>query len=90
MPETPSPNRVGFYCAGSYLLIVVSVFAYTTYHTKPENVGYDWIPFYLLSLPWTSIIPGARQNFMIGFFLNGVFFYLLGWLLGWLPGRLRK
>ncbi len=36
-----------------YLCLVVALYAFTAHYTKPENVGYDWIPFILLAMgPW--------------------------------------
>jgi hypothetical protein len=71
-------NPGGFCVAATYLLIVVVVFAFTAYNTKPDNVGYDWIPFVLLSMPWYAV--GAR--FLLpGLIANAGLMYLLGTLL---------
>lgn len=74
------PNRLGIYVAAAYLLVVVGVYAVTAYNTKPDNVGYDWIPFVMLAMPWVAI--GRAQEFLIpGLIANVVIFYLFGTLL---------
>lgn len=70
-------NRGGFCVAASYFLVVVVVYAYIALTTKAENVGYDWIPFVLLAMPWYGI--GARLLFP-GLIANTVISYLLGML----------
>jgi hypothetical protein len=63
-------NRVnpgGFCVAAIYVPIVVVVFAFTASTTKPSNVGYDWIPFVLISMPWYGLderllLPGLIPN----------------------------
>jgi uncharacterized membrane protein len=72
------PNRFGIYVAAIYLLIVLGVYAITEYNTKPDNVGYDWIPFELLALPWPAI---SVRLLIPGFILNAGILYLLGTLL---------
>jgi hypothetical protein len=51
--EAVPKSRAHYYgvYAASYALVVVGVFAYTLYTTKPDYVGYDWIPFILLTWP---------------------------------------
>lgn len=83
-------NRVnpgGFSVAATYILIVAFVFAFTAYNTKPGNVGYDWIPFALLSMPW------YRANAWLllpGLVVNAGFMYLLGTVLETLWRRVVK
>ena len=61
-----------------YCVLVIFVYTYTATNTKPENVGYDWIPFILLAMPWYRINP---RLLMPGLILNAGVFYLLGVLL---------
>jgi hypothetical protein len=60
----------------------MGVFAYTSYTTKPDYVGYDWIPFILLTWPWSSI--GAKP--LLGLLLNAAILYIVGTVLE----RLRR
>jgi hypothetical protein len=66
------------YATASYVLVVAGVFVWTLYHTKPECVGYDWIPLYLLAM------PGLFVNFglLAGLTLNAGLIYLLGAVIG--------
>jgi hypothetical protein len=53
-------NRVnpgGFCVAVTYVLTVIVVFVFTAATTRPGNVGLDWIPFILLSVPWYGLKP---------------------------------
>jgi hypothetical protein len=68
-------DRVGVYCAGSYCAITLLVFVFTAVTTRPENVGYDWIPFVSLAMPWYRISP---RLLLVGLVLNAGCFYLLG------------
>lgn len=70
-------NPGGFCVAATYVLIVVVVFAFTASTTKPGNVGYDWIPFILLSMPWYGLSP---RLLLPGLIANAVLMYLLGML----------
>jgi len=82
----PRLSHAGLFTAGLYAVIVVGVFTFTWINTKPENVGYDWIPFILLSYPWFNIFAG---NPLPGFVLNAVILYMAGALLGHLIGQIR-
>lgn len=79
------PNRLGIYFTAAYLVIVGSVYAVTAYNTKPGNVGYDWIPFEMLAMPWVAI--GIKFLFP-GFILNAGISYLAGTLFEKLRRRL--
>lgn len=48
-----SVSAPGFALAACYFALVVAVFTLTAATTKPSNVGLDWIPFYLLTMPWS-------------------------------------
>ena len=48
------------------------------YPPKPEYVGYDWIPLYLLTFPWVLF----KLELADGLILNAGLFYLLGALVG--------
>lgn len=80
-------NRAGFCAAAIYVLIVVLVFSVTAYNTKPSNVGYDWIPFVLLSMPWYRLDP---QLLFPGLIANAGLMYLLGTLLDTLWCRIIR
>jgi hypothetical protein len=71
-------NPGGFCVAATYVLIVVVVFALTASTTKPSNVGLDWIPFMLLSMPWYAL---DIRLLVPGLVLNAGLMYLLGTLL---------
>jgi hypothetical protein len=72
-----SVNPGGFYLAVTYVLIVV-VFALTASTTEPSNVGLDWIPFVLLSMPWYAL---KVRLLVPGVIVNTGLMYLLGTLL---------
>ena len=71
-------NPGGFSVAATYVLIVVVVFALTASTTKPSNVGLDWIPFVLLSMPWYALdvrllVPGLIVNTGLMYLLGTLF-----------------
>lgn len=71
-------NRGGFRVASFYFFVVVIVYVYTSLTTKPSNVGYDWIPFILLAMPWyaisaTLLLPGLIANVGISYLLGSLF-----------------
>ena len=80
-------NPGGFSGAAIYVLVVVFVFVFTAYTTKPENVGYDWIPFILLAMPWYRLHP---QLLLPGLIANIGLMYLFGTLLHTLWCRIIK
>ncbi len=71
-------NQGGFCVSATYVLIVITVFAFTAATTKPSNVGLDWIPFILLSMPWYAL--NTRLLFP-GLVANACLMYLLGTIL---------
>lgn len=71
-------NPVGFLAAATYVLIVAAVFIITTSTTTPGNVGLDWIPFMLLSIPWYAI---DQRLLLPGLIANACLVYLFGSLL---------
>ena len=79
----PRWNRCGIYAAALYALVVVGVWAWIGFHTKPEYVGYDWIPLYLLAFPWLKL------ELADGLILNAGLFYLLGAVVGLLVSLAR-
>ena len=79
-------NPGGFYLAAIYVLTVVVVFALTASTTKPSNVGLDWIPFVLLSMPWYAL---DVRLLLPGLIVNTGLMYLLGTLLHALWRRIR-
>jgi hypothetical protein len=83
-------NRVnpgGFCVAATYVIVVVFVFVFTAYTTKPENVGYDWIPLILLAMPWYRL---HTQLLLPGLIANIGLMYLFGTLLHTLWCRIIK
>ena len=70
-------NPGGFCVATTYVLIVVVVFVLTASTTKPSNVGLDWIPFVLLSMPWYAL---DGRLLVPGLIVNAGLMYLLGTL----------
>jgi hypothetical protein len=71
-------NPGGFCVVASYTVIVIAVLAITALTTKPSNVGYDWIPFMLLSAPWFFWNPLMLWP---GLVFNAFLLYMLGALL---------
>jgi hypothetical protein len=71
-------NPGGCWFAGTYLVFIVAVFMFTAATTKPSNVGFDWIPFTLLSMPWYRL---DTRLLVPGFIANAGLMYLLGTLL---------
>jgi hypothetical protein len=83
-------NPTGFALAVCYFVLVVAVFALTAATTSPSNVGLDWIPFYLLTMPWsllferledphvpwTLIVAGFA--WLAGIVVNTAALYLIG------------
>ena len=80
-------NPAGFCVAATYVLLVALVFGLTAATTKPSNVGYDWIPFFLLAMPWSGM--NARL-LLPGLTVNVILLYLLGTLLQVLWYRVIK
>ncbi|MGA3069704.1 MAG: hypothetical protein ABSD43_05755 [Terracidiphilus sp.] len=56
------PNRLGIYAAAAYVLIVAGVYAATEYGGKPSGLGYEWIPFIWLAMPWYFWVPSSMLN----------------------------
>lgn len=73
------PNRLGICFAVTYLVIAVAVYTITAVTTKPSNVGLDWIPFFMLAMPWSKI---DARLLLPGLIINAGILYLLGTLLG--------
>jgi len=74
-------NPGGFCVAATYVLIVAVVFVLTASTTKPGNVGLDWIPFVLLSMPWYALdvrllVPGLIVNVGL-MYLSGTLLHAL-------------
>jgi hypothetical protein len=77
------PNRIGIYLVALYLILVAIAFAFGATHNQPDNVGYNWLPVMVLSMPWSVI---RAHIFLPGWVLNAVILYLLGTL----PGMFRR
>ena len=80
-------NPGGFCLAAIYVIAVVVVYATIAYTTKPGSVGYDWIPFVLLAMPWYGLYP---PFLLPGIFINIGLMYLLGTLLHMFWSRVIK
>lgn len=82
MASETAPKRklsvVGSCLAIAYLVLVMAVYVLIASVTKPDNVGLDWIPFVMLSMPWYALAP---QLLIVGFILNATILYLLGALI---------
>jgi hypothetical protein len=81
-------NPGGFCVAATYVLIVIAVFLFTAATTKPGNVGLDWIPFALLSMPWYGLntwllFPGLIANaclmYILGTLMHGFWNRVVKW-----------
>jgi fucose 4-O-acetylase-like acetyltransferase len=84
---TTRPGRLGIYLALGYLCLVVALYAFTAHYTKPENVGYDWIPFILLAMgPWYRM---GQEFWWVALILNASLLYIAGTLLQKLQRRSR-
>jgi len=81
-------DPVGIYLATAYLFLVVIVFVFTRTTTKPGNVGYDWIPFIMLAVPWYFVNP--RFFLLPGFVVNAGLLYLFGMACNKLRHRTSK
>ncbi len=77
----------GLCVATTYMLVVILVFVVTAVNTKPSNVGLDWIPFMLFSMPWYFINP---QLLLPGLAVNAAIMYLLGTVLEAFWRRVRQ
>jgi hypothetical protein len=80
-------NPGGLWLGAIYLIAVIVAYAIIAYTTKPGNVGYDWIPFVLLAMPWYRLYPPLL---LPGLLINTGLMYLLGTLLHMFWGRLIK
>jgi hypothetical protein len=82
------PCRLGKYLAAVYLCLVAALYAFTAHYTKPDNVGYDWIPFILLAMgPWYRMAPGFSW---VALSLNAALLYAAGTLLQKFVRRLSR
>ena len=72
-------NRLGIYLSGLYVLVVAAVYGLTALSAKPSDVGYEWVPFIMLAMPWVRM--GQAQEFLLlGLIANAVILYLFGTL----------
>jgi hypothetical protein len=67
------------------VLPVSALIGYTWYFTKPEYVGYDWIPVYFATMPWSRL----RMSLLLGAIINAAVLYALGSFLGLVIARVR-
>jgi polyferredoxin len=73
------PSRLGIIVAALYVFLVLVVYAITA-SSKPSGLGYEWIPFIFLAMPWT--LMGERLPILIfGFLVNTGILYLFGALI---------
>ena len=69
-------------------MLVSALFAYTWYSSKPEQVGYQWIPFALVTMPWSVLTRDFTLGTIGGAIANAVILYWIGYLIGIGDGRL--
>ncbi len=72
MDSTPKsrPLHFGFWLGGIYIFLATALFLLTALTTKPGNVGLDWVPFMILTAPWSGMdahlaLPGVLLNGVI-------------------------
>lgn len=63
----------------------LGIIATTWYFTKPEDVGYDWIPTYIATLPSSRL----RVWIPLGTIINAAVLYAVGAFLGFMITRVR-
>ena len=68
-------SRFGIYAVILYALVVVGSFAYGWFSNKPGYLGFNWIPFLVLALPWSKIFDAPA---VAGVVLNAGLLYLFG------------
>lgn len=89
--QDPAPGprvRLGLWLGGIYFTLATALFLVTALNTKPDNVGLDWIPFMVLTMPWSGMAPALM---IPGVFLNTLALWLLGTLVQQaLPGMRRS
>jgi hypothetical protein len=78
-------HRLGIYLAFPYALLISAVIGYTWHNTKPEYVGYDWIPVYSLTMPWSMWLSPLH-----GAFINTGLLYITGVLISSTIGHFRR
>ena len=70
--------RLGLWLGGFYVFLAAALFILTALTTKPGNVGLDWIPFMILTAPWSGM---DTRLAIAGVLLNGVILWGFGNLL---------
>jgi hypothetical protein len=70
-------NRLGIYAAAVYLFIVAVVYILTAYTGTTDDSGLQWIPFFMLGLPWSRI---SAQFLFPGLIINAGILFLIGTL----------
>lgn len=78
------PSRLGIIVAALYVFLVLAVYAITA-SSKPSGLGYEWIPFIDLAVPWSLMgdnvsLPGFGflSLLIFGFIVNAGILYLVG------------
>ncbi len=83
----------GFALAAGYAVLVIAVFALTAATTSPSNVGLDWIPFYLITMPWSLLFERIEKPdvtwtlvvagiaWLAGIVINTAAIYMIGSLM---------
>jgi hypothetical protein len=77
VPKRKHP-KLGIWLSAIYLVIVLAVYIVSAITTTPDKVGYDWIPFWSLALPWSA---KSAQLLLPGFLINALLLCLLGTVL---------
>jgi len=69
-------SRLGIVVAALYVFLVLAVYAITA-SSKPSGLGYEWIPFIDLAMPW-SLLGENISLLIFGFTANAGVLYLVG------------
>lgn len=73
------PNRLGIYASATYLFILALIYVLTAYTGKTDDTGLEWIPFFMLGMPWVKV---DARLLLPGMIINAGILYLLGTLVG--------
>jgi hypothetical protein len=74
-PPARPRARLGLWLAAIYFILAAALFLVTALNTKPGNVGLDWVPFMVLTAPWSGMSPILA---IPGVFLNALALWVVG------------
>jgi Cu/Ag efflux pump CusA len=76
------PRFVGALLSGVYVVLVGWAFAYAWFDSNIQHAGFVWIPFDVLTMPWSgfnrSIMTNVSPVAILGIAINAGILYLLG------------